>query len=177
MTSTSVLQDLGGGRTDQTGTSAPADLRSDWAPEVSEPETATQTPSGLKGRVLDAFGRFTRKRREARIEQLRAARGAVYEKLHEVPERMQKLVNQMRLLLDLVEDYWEGRYRRVPWYSLGVSVLAMLYFLSPSDVVPDWLPLVGQLDDVAAVAIALRLLRNDLRKYCEFRGLNPADYF
>lgn len=138
-------------------------------------------PHGIRARLkhgaLEALRRVTEKRRQIQIEQLRAGREKVISKLREIPDRMQKLANQMRLLLDLVDDYWQGRYRHVPWYSMGVAVLAALYFLSPNDLVPDYLPIVGQLDDVAAIAIALRVLRQDLRKYCEFRRLNPADYF
>ena len=163
MASSNVFEELGTQRT--------AD-----APEVA-PAADSPPSAPLKNRFLDAFGRLTEKRRAADIERLRKSRGAVSEKLREIPERMQKLVNQMRLLLDLVDDYWTGRYRKVRWYSLAVAVLAMLYFLSPSDIVPDWLPILGKLDDVAAVAIALRLLNSDLRRYCEFRGVDPKDYF
>jgi len=131
----------------------------------------------IKERALRAAERFTERRRERQIERLRISRQAVFDKLREVPERMQKLVNQLRLVLDLVDDYSTGRYRGVRWYSLGVAVLAVLYFLSPSDLVPDWFPVVGQFDDVAALALALRLLKGDLERYCRFRGLDPKRYF
>jgi len=86
-------------------------------------------------------------------------------------------VNQIHLLLDLADDYASGRYRAVSWLALGVAVVAALFFLSPADVIPDWLPIVGQLDDLAAVAIALKVLKRDLIAYCRHRGLDPAEYF
>ena len=55
--------------------------------------------------------------------------------------------------------------------------MAALFFLSPADVIPDWIPVVGQLDDMAAIAIALKVLKRDMIKYCRFRGLDPAQYF
>jgi uncharacterized membrane protein YkvA (DUF1232 family) len=131
----------------------------------------------IKDRAVKALEHFTERRRELQLERLRASREAVLEKLREIPDRMQKLVNQIRLLLDLTDDYASGRYREVSWLSLGVAVVAALFFISPADVVPDWLPIVGQLDDMAAVAIALKVLKRDLIKYCQFRGLDPAEYF
>jgi uncharacterized membrane protein YkvA (DUF1232 family) len=156
---------------------------------VAEPAAATfeREPksngesSKHHGRIRDRAGKtlehFTKRRRALQLERLRMSREAVLNKLQEIPDRMQKLVNQIRLLLDLADDYASGRYRAVSWLALGVAVVAALFFLSPADVVPDWLPIVGQLDDVAAVAIALKVLQRDLIKYCRYRGLDPAEYF
>jgi uncharacterized membrane protein YkvA (DUF1232 family) len=143
---------------------------------VSDPDSPT-SHGRIKDRVAKALEHFTERQRTAQLERLRASREAVQAKLREIPDRMQKLVNQVRLLLDLADDYASGRYRAVSWLSLGVAVVAALFFLSPADVVPDWLPVVGQLDDMAAVAIALKVLKRDLIKYCQFRGLDPAEYF
>src|SRR5688572_9538345 len=131
----------------------------------------------IKDRAARTLEHFTERRRELQLERLRKSREAVHEKLREIPDRMQKLVNQVRLLLDLADDYATGRYRAVSWLSLAVAVVAALFFISPADVIPDWLPVVGQLDDMAAIAIALKVLKRDLIKYCQFRGLNPAEYF
>ena len=146
------------------------------APPVSEPAPVAP-PRTLKERTLEALRGFTAERRREHLERLQASRAALFDKLREIPERMQKLANQVRLLLELVDDYWAGRYREVSWYSLAIATLGVLYFLSPSDVVPDVLPVLGQLDDVAIMAIALQLLKRDLRRYCEFRGLDAAAYF
>jgi len=144
----------------------------------SDSEAApAHTPRTLKGRASEALRGFTAARRRKHLERLQASRAALFDKLREIPERMQKLANQVRLLVELVDDYWAGRYRDVSWYSLAVATLGALYFLSPNDIVPDFLPFLGQLDDVAVMAIALQFLKRDLRRYCEFRALDAAAYF
>ena len=143
----------------------------------SSEDAPPKHPPSIKERGLEALRRFTRARRHEHLERLQASRTAVFEKLREIPDRMQKLTNQVRLLLDLVDDYWAGRYRQVSWYSLAVAVLGTLYFVSPSDLVPDYIPVLGQLDDMAVVAIALQILQRDLRRYCEFKGFDTAAYF
>jgi uncharacterized membrane protein YkvA (DUF1232 family) len=40
-----------------------------------------------------------------------------------------------------------------PWTVKGILVLAILYFLAPFDLVPDWIVGLGVLDDLAFVAL------------------------
>jgi uncharacterized membrane protein YkvA (DUF1232 family) len=50
---------------------------------------------------------------------------------------------------------------RDPKASLGVkatAVLALLYFISPIDMIPDFIPLSGYLDDAGVIATALSIL-------------------
>jgi uncharacterized membrane protein YkvA (DUF1232 family) len=117
------------------------------------------------------------KRLVSKIEQLSLSRGRVFEKLREIPDRMQRLTNQVELLLQLADDYASGRYRKVRWYSLAIAVTAALYFVSPSDVIPDWVPVLGHLDDLLLIGVALKLVQADLRAYAEYRGLDPDRYF
>ena len=50
-----------------------------------------------------------------------------------------------------------ARYRRVPLYLKAIPALAALYLLLPVDLVPGWIPVLGQLDDLAILALAVRL--------------------
>ena len=43
------------------------------------------------------------------------------------------------------------------WLKLGTALIA-LYLLSPVDIVPDWLPVVGVVDDLVLVPLAIRWL-------------------
>jgi uncharacterized membrane protein YkvA (DUF1232 family) len=45
---------------------------------------------------------------------------------------------------------------RVPWQAKAAVILAGLWVLSPIDLLPEFLPVIGPLDDVVAVALALR---------------------
>ena len=47
--------------------------------------------------------------------------------------------------------------RRVPWYAKIIPALAIAYMISPIDLIPEWLPIVGQMDDLAVIMLALRL--------------------
>jgi uncharacterized membrane protein YkvA (DUF1232 family) len=80
-----------------------------------------------------------------------------------------RFVDEARLLVALVRDYARGEYRRVPYWSLAGIVFALLYVLNPLDLIPDFLPVVGFLDDAVVVSYALRLIEQDLRSYERWR--------
>ena len=48
---------------------------------------------------------------------------------------------------------------QVPWHAKAVSGCAVLYILSPIQLLPNFVPVIGQMDDVAVVYLALKYLR------------------
>jgi len=155
-----------------------AGTREDHAAREAAATAAPEAvPPAEQRRILRLLARLTANVRKRQLARLRKSREAVFSKAREIPDRMQQLTNQVRLMLDLVDDYTSGRYRKVRWYSLAIAVAAALYFISPSDLIPDALPGIGQLDDLLIMAFALRLLKADLSSYARYKGLDPADYF
>jgi uncharacterized membrane protein YkvA (DUF1232 family) len=93
------------------------------------------------------------------------------------PRRLGQFAKQVRLAWECVADWQGGRYRRMPWATVGSLAAALAYFVLPLDVIPDWIPGSGFLDDAALLAFVLQSTEADLRRYCNWRGLDPADYF
>lgn len=99
----------------------------------------------------------------------------VSEKADEIEEKfksagpLKRFMEDLRLLIAIVKDYWSGEYREIPYMSIAAIVFALLYVLSPMDIIPDVIPVVGYLDDAAVVAICLRLVEEDLYEYKEWK--------
>jgi uncharacterized membrane protein YkvA (DUF1232 family) len=59
---------------------------------------------------------------------------------------------------------------RTPWYAKGVLGLAIAYFFSPIDLIPDVIPVLGQLDDLLIVPgllwLALKLIPTEVVESC-----------
>ncbi len=106
-----------------------------------------------------------------------ARKGRVSESLGSVPRRMHKVANQAALLLELIDDFKDGTYREVPWRTVAIASAGVLYAVSPADVIPDYIPILGTLDDLALLAVATRFIDEDLRAYCRFKGYDEAEYF
>jgi uncharacterized membrane protein YkvA (DUF1232 family) len=146
------------------------------SPEA-EPHRAAASALWVRQRLGRAFSGATEALGQRYLHRLTKSRGSVRETMSAVPERMQRTAQQARLVLELLDDVRSGTYRDLSWYSLPVAAAALLYTINPADVVPDVIPFIGTLDDVALVALAVRVLRNDLRAYCRFKGYPESQYF
>jgi uncharacterized membrane protein YkvA (DUF1232 family) len=104
-------------------------------------------------------------------------RDLIWQRVEQIPERMQKVTNQARLAGELVSDFQAGRYRSTTWRSIVLAAGALVYTVSPMDLVPDVVPGLGTLDDLLVTGLALRLIRRDLEAYCRNKGYDPAIYF
>jgi uncharacterized membrane protein YkvA (DUF1232 family) len=51
------------------------------------------------------------------------------------------------------------RHRETPWHCRIVAALTLSYVFSPIQLIPNFLPVVGQMDDVLVAYVGLRLLR------------------
>jgi uncharacterized membrane protein YkvA (DUF1232 family) len=138
---------------------------------------AEALPSAAKGRVAQWFEKRSKSWGKDRLERLVSRRGKVAQSMRNIPENVHRTGRQSELVLELVDDFRSGTYRAIPWHSVAVLVGVLLYTVNPADVVPDVIPLVGGLDDVTLIALAIRLARKDLIKYCEFKGYDTDKYF
>jgi uncharacterized membrane protein YkvA (DUF1232 family) len=60
--------------------------------------------------------------------------------------------------LDIHAIYFAARDPRVPWYAKVVAVCAVVYALSPIDLIPDFVPVLGYLDDLIIVPLGILLV-------------------
>ncbi len=69
--------------------------------------------------------------------------------------------------MSLVKDYYQGNYKDIPYKTISAVVVGLLYILNPIDIIPDFIPLIGYIDDALVIVITfcLKLVEKDLHKY------------
>lgn len=77
--------------------------------------------------------------------------------------------DDLRTLIQMLRSYFNNEYTQLPWKTIVFAVAAILYFLNPFDLIPDFLPSVGFLDDATVVAFVVNALREDLERFRRFR--------
>ena len=62
------------------------------------------------------------------------------------------------------------RDRRTPWYAKALAAITVCYALSPIDLIPDFIPVLGMLDDIillpALIALTVRLIPCEVFEEC-----------
>lgn len=70
-----------------------------------------------------------------------------------------------KLLWRLLKDYYNKVYPNAPWKLIAAIVFAVGYLISPLDVIPDFLPFVGFVDDASVFALVVAGFSSDIEDY------------
>lgn len=84
------------------------------------------------------------------------------------------MLSEIPILIALVKAYIEKRYLDIPIGSIIAVVGALIYFLSPIDLMPDFLPAIGLVDDAAVIGLALKFVHDDVKEYKAWREKNSS---
>jgi uncharacterized membrane protein YkvA (DUF1232 family) len=87
---------------------------------------------------------------QTRREQIRQHLGTT------LKNRASELLRQYRVMLRALG------HPGVPWYAKLVCGCAALYVVSPIQLIPNFIPIIGQLDDVLLIGLSIRLLKRSV---------------
>ena len=82
---------------------------------------------------------------------------------------LERYAKDLLLLVSLVKDYYQGNYRDIPYKTISAAVVGLLYVINPIDIIPDFIPFIGQLDDALVLGFCLKLIEKDLLKYKKWK--------
>lgn len=82
---------------------------------------------------------------------------------------------EVKALVRLVFAYTRGEYRQIPRDKLVGAVAAIVYFVSPIDIIPDFLGFIGLSDDALVLAFVTRMAREEIDRFLtwELEHANP----
>jgi uncharacterized membrane protein YkvA (DUF1232 family) len=88
---------------------------------------------------------------------------------HDVWENLQTLSRMIKASVT-------GDYHGIPTSTLVGGVAVLLYFLTPIDFVPDFIPVVGLLDDVSLLAWFMTSIKEELNKFAEWEASGSVSH-
>jgi len=104
-------------------------------------------------------------------EKLSALLKKLKQKMKSLPMVGSVLAN-VPTMFKLLNSYLKGDYTDIPRKQLVILVSAVSYLVSPIDLVPDFIPVVGLMDDMAVVSICIKATQSELEKYLSWREQN-----
>ncbi len=74
-----------------------------------------------------------------------------------------------QLTWSLLQDYWAGKYTSIPWKLIASTGFAVAYLISPLDIIPDFLPIIGFVDDASVFALVVSSFQSELNAYKKWK--------
>jgi uncharacterized membrane protein YkvA (DUF1232 family) len=84
-----------------------------------------------------------------------------------------ELWTYLQAMLRLIRAYYRGEYRDVKIANLILIIAAIIYLLDPWDLIPDWIPGLGFVDDATILAFAVQKTRQALDDFTDWESTTP----
>jgi uncharacterized membrane protein YkvA (DUF1232 family) len=75
------------------------------------------------------------------------------------------LTKKVKLFILMIRSYIKGEYREVPFKSILLILAGLIYFINPFDLIGDFIPGIGYIDDVSIIYWILRSVEEDVLRF------------
>ena len=89
---------------------------------------------------------------------------AIRDKIDKAYPALKSALKNVRVLYALFNDTVNGKYK-LPPASVAMIGGGLLYFILPADLIPDFIPVIGYLDDLAVLNTIMNSLNEEIRDY------------
>lgn len=91
---------------------------------------------------------------------------------HISKEKLSSVRKELELLCSYVMDIMKGDYSDYDGVKLMFIIAALIYVVSPIDIIPDFIPVAGLVDDVVVIEWLIREVKSELDKYEQIKWEN-----
>ncbi|MEP0985541.1 YkvA family protein [Ekhidna sp.] len=78
---------------------------------------------------------------------------------------LQEFKSKLEILMRMFQAHLSREYRAFPISTIILIVFALVYFITPTDLIPDFIPAVGFTDDASVVFLIVKKLNRDIKKF------------
>ena len=114
---------------------------------------------------------------QTKADSIASKRDKIKGLLHSVSEKMKEIaqnpavkesIGQFEVAFRMVKAHVTNEYKGISNRTLGMLVLGLLYFVLPLDFLPDFIPVIGYVDDLTVIVAIFKSLSSDIEKFLEW---------
>lgn len=85
-------------------------------------------------------------------------------------------IAEVQDIISMLDDYYHGRYKKIPTAALLGSLGIIAYLVSPFDLIPDNVPILGFIDDAFIINTVITLcVDKELERYRQWRNVTMIE--
>ncbi len=88
--------------------------------------------------------------------------------------QLQHVWPDLMSLYRMLKAWSHGEYKFIPWKTIVLSVAAIIYFLNPLDLTPDFIPGVGLIDDAVVLSFVVNSIKKELDRFLRWEQENEV---
>jgi uncharacterized membrane protein YkvA (DUF1232 family) len=77
------------------------------------------------------------------------------------------LTEKVKLFILMIQSYVKGEYREIPFKSILLIFTGLIYFINPFDLIGDFIPGIGYIDDIGLILWILKSVEEDVVRFKE----------
>jgi uncharacterized membrane protein YkvA (DUF1232 family) len=87
--------------------------------------------------------------------------------------KVYKLGDRLRVITRMIRSYVTGQYKELPWKTMITFVAGLIYFLMPLDLLPDFIPVTGFIDDFTVIMLISSAFKHDIDDFLLWEQTEP----
>lgn len=89
----------------------------------------------------------------------------VFLKIGEASESFYKIQDTVLAMARMLRSWVHGDYKNISVKSIIAVVAALIYFVNPFDLIPDFIPVIGQIDDILILGYLIKIVNKEIERF------------
>lgn len=100
---------------------------------------------------------------------------SAYQKIEASVQKYADIAGRLNVIIRLIRAWRKKDYEDVSYPAVFISVAILLYFASPNDLIPDFIPIIGGLDDVLLLGYLLKVIDREIDRFLAWERKNEQE--
>lgn len=96
-----------------------------------------------------------------------------FENFDSEDNKIGQFLHQLKLFIRMIKAHFSGSYSAFSPKSLLIMIAGLVYFITPFDLIPDFIPALGFTDDISVIFFIYKSLHVDIEKFQLWEKENP----